>query len=78
MDTTGNFPKAAGAGADQAAGAVKEGMRNAQQTPGQAASSAAGKVDHLRDAATPALDKASAKAQELGQKGMDALADASS
>ena len=77
MDTTGNFPKAGGAAADKAAGAVKDGISTAQQGLGQAASAAAGRVDQWRDEAAPALEKASAKAQEVGQKGMDALADAS-
>ncbi len=76
MDTTGNFPKAGGAVADKAAGAVNDGIRTAQGL-GHAASSAAGKLDQLRDEATPALEKASAKAQEIGQKGIDALADTS-
>ncbi len=77
MDTTGNFPKVGGAAADKAAGAVNDGIRTAQQGLGHAASAAAGKVDQLRDEATPALEKASAKAQEIGQKGIDALADTS-
>ena len=56
---------------------MKDGIGTAQHGLGQAASSPAGKVDQLRDEATPALEKASAKAQEVAQKGMDALADAS-
>jgi len=42
MDTTGNFPKAGGAAADKAAGAVKDGISTAQQGLVQAASAAAG------------------------------------
>lgn len=77
MDTTGNFPNAGGAAADKAADAVKAGIRTAQQSLSQAASSAVGKVDLLRDEAGPALEKGARKAQEVGQKGMDTVADAS-
>jgi ElaB/YqjD/DUF883 family membrane-anchored ribosome-binding protein len=79
MDTTGNFPNAGGSptATDKAADSLKDGIRSAQQGFGQVASSAVGKVDQLRDEATPALEKARAKAQELGQKGADALSDAS-
>ena len=56
MDTTGNFPKAGGAAADKAAGAVKDGISTAQQGLVQAASAAAGKVDQWRDEAAPAPD----------------------
>ena len=77
MDTTGNFPNSGGAAADKAADAVKAGIRTAQQSLCQAASSAVGKVDLLRDEAGRALEKGAQKAQEVGQKGMDTLADAS-
>lgn len=79
MDSTGNPPEAGGTStaADQAADALKDGVRTARQGLSQAESSAIGKVDQLRDNATPALEAASAKAQEVAQKGMDALADAS-
>lgn len=77
MDTTGNFPKAGGAAADKAADTLKDGLRTAGQGLGRAADSAASKVDQWRDEASPMLEKASVRVQEVGQKGMDALADAS-
>ena len=77
MDATGDLPKAAGAATDKAADAVKGGIRTAQQGLSQAASAAVGKVDQLRDAAGPALDKGAQRAQEVGRKGMDTLVDAS-
>jgi len=79
MDSTGNFPKT-GSGstaADKAAEAVKDGVRTTEQGLNTAANSVAGKVNQLRDQAAPALERASAKAQEIGRKGMDALTDAS-
>ena len=78
MDTTGNSPKAGSRStADEAADAVKDGIRSAQKGLGQAADSVAGKVDQLRDQAAPALERASAKTQEVGEKGKDALTDSS-
>ena len=78
MDTTGNFPKTGNGSTapDEPAGAVKDGVRTAQGV-GQAANAAADRIDQLRDEAAPALNKASAKATELGQEGMDALTDTS-
>ena len=79
MDTTGNSPKACSrsTAADEAAGAAKDGIRSAQKGRGNAADSVAGTVDQLRDRSAPALEKASAKTQEVGKKGKDALTDAS-
>jgi ElaB/YqjD/DUF883 family membrane-anchored ribosome-binding protein len=62
--------------ADKAADKVQGGIRNAQQGVNSAASAASSRVESLRSATGPAIDKASDTAQGLFRQGIDAVTDA--
>jgi hypothetical protein len=80
MDTSGkdpnDFANKGQAFADKAADRLQSGIRETKQGVNSAASAALNKVEAVRSATGPALDKASDNAQGLLRQGIDAVSDA--
>jgi ElaB/YqjD/DUF883 family membrane-anchored ribosome-binding protein len=80
MDTSGKEPSDSAnrgqAFADKAADKLQSGIREVKQGVNSSASAASNKVEAMRSATGPALDKASDTAQGLLRQGIDAASDA--
>jgi ElaB/YqjD/DUF883 family membrane-anchored ribosome-binding protein len=77
VDTPENPQAGASTTPDDASHALQDGIRSAEQSLGQAVSSAAAKFDHVRDEATTALEKSSVKAGAAARRGADVFREAS-
>jgi ElaB/YqjD/DUF883 family membrane-anchored ribosome-binding protein len=81
MDNPATASKSVGSSSTQEAldkprGAVKDGTRSAPRAASEAAN-VSDKANRVNDESARGLEKAAARAQELGQQGIDALTDAS-